>query len=309
MIRYYYKTVRSKGLQILDEYKSGCWVYAEQPSEAELDALAEELSLDRGILTDIHDEDEMPRVERQKDATYMFTRFPYTTADHQLATTPVLLVLKDNVLLTISQQRLARIDHFLNDKIEFYTTQRTKLMLQILDQIVDQYEVKLNSISRQIKSIRSRLRVEEIRNKDFVDFVLIEDILNEYLSALTPTNSILRRLLVGKHIKLHDEDEDIVEDLLLNNEQSVEACKSNLKTIVNIREAYSTIMSNNLNRVIRLLTVLTVIISVPTLISSIYGMNIDLPLKDTEGAFLLIMLTSLTISLFLLFLFRRSRWL
>lgn len=309
MIRYYFKTIRSKGLQVLDTYKAGAWVYVESPTEIELDNLSDEFSLDRGILVDAIDEDEMPRVERSEGVTYLFTRFPYTTKDHQLGTAPILIVLRDNLLMTVSSQRMARIDYFTSEKIEFFTTQRTKMMLQIMDQIVDHYEVKLNSISRQIKTIRSRLRVEEINNSDFVDFVLIEDILNEYLSALTPTNTILRRLLTGKHIKLFAEDEDMVEDLLLNNEQSVEACRSNLKTIVNIREAYSTIMTNNLNRVIRLLTVLTVILSVPTLISSIYGMNVELPIQDQDIAFALIMLVSFVVSLTLLLIFRKRRWL
>ena len=309
MIRYYYKTVRSKGLQVLDNYKPGSWVYVEAPKEEEIAELAKAHDLDESVLMDALDEDEMPRIERGDGVTYMFTRFPYTTEGHQLSTVPVLVLVKDGLLMTISSQRLARIDKFLNEKVDFYTTQRTKLMLQIFDQIVDHYEVKLNSISRQIKTIRARLKVEEIRNKDFVDFVLIEDILNEYLSALTPTNSILRRLHIGKQIKLYAEDQDRIEDLLLNNEQSVEVCKSSLKTIVNIREAYSTIMTNNLNRVIRLLTVLTVIISVPTLISSIYGMNVDLPFKDSEGIFSIILMGSVLISLLLLLMFKRRNWL
>ena len=181
-------------------------------------------------------------------------------------------------------------------------------MLQIFDQIDDDYESKLNSISRQIKTIRSRLRVEQIRNKDFIDFVTIEDVLNDFLSALSPTNSILRRLLLGRHIKLAEDDKDLVEDLLLNNEQSIVGCKASLKTIVNIREAYSTIMANNLNQVIRLLTVLTLVISLPTLLASVYGMNVNLPLADSPFAFGLIMVLSIVFSMLLLAFFRYRKW-
>ncbi len=308
MIRYYYKTIRSKNLRILDEYKPGSWVYVETPTTAEIDQLAQDHNLDGAVLRDALDIDEMPRIERSKSATYLFTRFANPASEHN-PTIPILVVLTNGLLMTVSMQRIPRLDKFINDEIEFYTSQRVKLMLQIFDQIVDHYESRLNRISRQIKGIRARLKVEEITNSDFVNFVTVEDVLNEYLSALMPTNSILRRLLISRHLKLFADDQDMIEDLLLNNEQSVAVCKSNLKTIVNIREAYSTIMTNNLNRVIRLLTVLTVIISVPTLISSIYGMNISLPYAESAGVFKFIFIFSILVSLLLLLIFKRRKWL
>ena len=309
MITYYYKNIRSKSLEKLEKYKPGAWVYVEAPTRDELKQLVDTFELDPGHVRDVLDDDEMPRLEKEDDKTYLFTRFAFTGDHLQITTTPLLMVMSEHVFISIAARPIPRIERFANEKIKFNTTQRTKLLLQILDQTVDQYEVFLNTISRQIKSIRARLRVEEIRNKDFVDFVQIEDELNEFLSALTPTNSILRRLLLGKHIKLYEEDEDIVEDLLLNNEQTIEGCRSSLKSVVNIREAYSTIMANNLNQIIRVLTVLTVVISIPTLIASIYGMNVDLPFDRNPTAFAFIMLFSFLISLMLILYFKKQKWL
>lgn len=309
MITYYYKNIRSKSIEKLDKFKPGCWIYVEQPTRDEIKQLVDDHNLDPGHVRDVLDEDEMPRLEKDDNVTYLFTRFAYTGEHLQITTTPLLMIMSEHLFISIAARPIPRIEKFSDAKINFNTTQRTKLMLQIMDQIVDQYEVFLNTISRQIKTIRARLRVEEIRNKDFVDFVQIEDELNEFLSALTPTNSILRRLLIGKHMKLYDEDEDIVEDLLLNNEQTIEGCKSSLKTVVNIREAYSTIMSNNLNRIIRVLTVLTVLLSVPTLIGSFYGMNVALPYDDSPIAFGFIMFISFVISALLVLVFKKQRWL
>lgn len=308
MIRYYHKTPHSNGLEIFEEYKSGTWVYAEQPSEEEIDILADRFKLDHSLLEDALDEDEMPRMEKEGDYTYLYTRDTFTNDALQIGTTPVLFIFNTKVFITVSLAKLSRLDTFTTEKIEFDTTDSLKMLLLVLDQIVDQYEIKLNTISRQIKSIRSRLRVEEIRNKDFIDFVVIEDVLNEFLSALSPTNAILRRLLLGKFIRLHDNDKDVIQDLLLNNEQSIEGCKSSLKSIVNIREAYSTIMSNNLNRVMRLLTVLTVVISVPTLISSMYGMNVNLPFQNSDESFFVVVGVSIITATSLLFFFRRHKW-
>jgi magnesium transporter len=98
-----------------------------------------------------------------------------------------------------------------------------------------------------------------------------------------PTTAILRRLLLGRHIQLYAEDQDIVEDLLLNNEQSIENCQSNIKTVINIREAYSTIASNNLNRSMKWLTGATVMIALPNVFFGMYGMNVNLPNQTNSG--------------------------
>ena len=309
MINYFYKTKKGdQEVERLDAYKKGAWVHVEAPDEAEVLEIAKTFKLEEDILMDVLDENEMPRVERENKITYIFTRHAYTNDELQITTSPILFVLTDGLLITISRVRFVRIDRFTDGRIEFQTNRQIELMLEIFDQIDDEYETKLNSISRQIKGIRSRLRVEEIRNKDFVDFVTIEDVLNDFLSALSPTNSILRRLLLGRHLKLDAEDKDLVEDLLLNNEQSIIGAKASLKTIVNIREAYSTIMSNNLNRIIRLLTILTVVISIPTLAASVYGMNVALPLEDKAYAFSAIIGGSLLSSVIAVWLFKRSRW-
>lgn len=308
MIKYYYRSKNSSTKQ-LDKFKTGCWINVVDPSQDEIEELATSLSLDEGLFIDATDEDEMPRMAREDGVVYLFLRFAYTNDQLQIETAPILFILSEKFLITVSRQKFLRLEKFTNDTIDYTSLKPTRLMLQILDQVDDEYESKLSGISRQIKTIRSRLRIEDIKNKDFIDFVLIEDVLNDFMSALTPMNSILKRMLLGKNLKLVGDNEDIVEDLMLNNEQSIEACKSTLKTIVNIRESYSTIMTNNLNRVIRLLTVLTVIISVPTLIASLYGMNVALPFEGSAKAFAGIMVISLLISLLLLIYFKVRKWL
>lgn len=309
MIRYFHRTLKSKDTKELVKYRTGAWVYVEAPAVDEVDDLVNRFKLDKGHLQDALDEDEMPRLEHEGDLVYIFTRFAYTNNDLQITTSPLLIVVGKSLFLTVSTRPIPKLSKFIDGKIDFSTTQRTKLLLQVLGQSVNQYEAFLNSISRQIKTIRHRLRIEKINNNDFIDFVLIEDELNEFLAALTPTNAILQRLLLGKHIKLYAEDQDIVEDLLLNNQQTIEGCKSSLKSVVNIREAYSTIMSNNLNRIIRILTVFTVLISVPTLIASVYGMNVRLPFADSPLAFSGVIGFSLLVSSLMLWVFKSKNWL
>jgi magnesium transporter len=306
MIKYYYKSLRSQSVQELPEYKRGSWVYVEAPTEDELGELVEQFKLDPGLIADALDEDEMPRLEKEDEQSYIFVRYAYKNAEAELVTMPLLFVFSDDLVITISLVHLPVLDTFLSGRIDFATTQRAKLVLQILHQIVEQYDAFINSTSKQIKLIRSRLRGHEISNQDFIDFVLIEDELNEFLAALLPTNATLRRLLRGRYIPLFEEDQDIIEDLLLNNEQSIEACNSNIKSIVNIREAYSSISSNNLNRTMKLLTAATVLITLPNVVYGMYGMNINLPFQDQAWAYPLIVIVSVGVSV-LVFLVGRAR--
>lgn len=285
MIKHYYKSLRTQQIQELSEPKRGSWIYAEAPSHKELEQLAETYKLELGHLEDALDEEEMPRLEKEGDHSYIFIRFAYRTQDGVVATAPLLFVFAGEVLITISLVRPPFLDRFMAGRVEFATTQRAKLMLQALHLIVDQYDSFINTTSKQIKLIRSRLRGHEIRNQDFIDFVTIEDELNEFLSALQPTNATLRRLLLGRNVPLFDEDQDIIEDLLLNNEQSIEACSSNIKSIINIRAAYSSISSNNLNRTIKILTAATVLLAIPNVFFGMFGMNVGLPFQHASWAY------------------------
>lgn len=306
MIKYYYKSLRSQELKEFDASKRGAWVYVENPSHKEIAHLVKQFNLNEGHLVDALDEDEMPRLEREDDQIYIYVRAAYTTSSGEVDTMPLLFIFAADVIITVSLRKMGCLDMFLNNRVDFATTQRTKLVLQIMHQIVEQYDSYITLASKQIKSIRSRLRGHEISNQDFIDFVTIEDELNEFLSALLPTNATLRRLSLGRHIPLFEEDQDIVEDLLLNNEQSIEACRSNVKSIINIRQAYSSISSNNLNRTMKILTLVTVIIALPNTFFGMYGMNIHLPLQEFAGAYFLIITVTL-LAIFGIVAFLRNR--
>jgi magnesium transporter len=284
MIRYYYKNIRSKKVQELETYKPGSWVYAEAPTTEEVEFLISRFRLDPGHLEDALDPDEMPRLEKEAETNYIFIRYAYADDRGAFTTAPMLFVTGKEFLITITPGPLPHLQHFLSGRLEFNTTQRTRLVLTILDQIDDQYETFINRVGRQINAIRSRLKGHEINNQDFVDFVTIEDELNSFLSAMLPTTAVLRRLLLGRHIPLFEEDQDLVEDLLLNNEQSIESCRAHVRSITNIREAYATIASNNLNHTMKLLTAATVLITLPNVIFGMYGMNIPLPFQGEPWA-------------------------
>ncbi len=311
MIHYFYKNLRSKEVKELQEYQPGSWVCVQEPTRDEIDDLVRRFNLDPGHMEDALDAEEMPRLEKEGDISYIFVRYAFTNEEVEITTAPLLFVVGPNLLITVTPHKIPRLQRFMNGKIDFATTQRTKLVLQIMTQIAEQYELFINNVGKQIKLMRVQLKQHDINNDDFVNFVMIEDELNEFLSALQPTTAILRRLLLGRHIPLFEEDQDLVEDLLLNNEQSIEGCRSNVKTVASIRDSYSTIASNNLNRSMKWLTAATVAIALPNLFFGMYGMNIDLPfqhIEDLESSIpYLIVISTTIISTILLLVIARKR--
>lgn len=308
MIHYYYKSLRTQNVEEVGGFRKGVWIHAENPSHDELVLLAEEYKLDMGLLSDALDEDEMPRLESDNGLTYIYVRAPRARKHGSFDTFPLLFIFAENCLITVSAQKFEGLEYITQpSSLHIATTQRTKLFLQIMQSLVAQYDQYIRQTSKQIKAIRARLRGHEIDNKDFIDFVTIEDELNEFLSALLPNNATLRRLSIGKQIPLYEEDKDIVDDLLLSAEQSIEASRSNIKSIVNIRQAYTAISSNNLNRTIKILTIVTVIISLPNTIFGMYGMNVKLPGQDFLWAYPLIISSVLLILLLMIAWLRKRK--
>lgn len=285
MLKYYYKTIRSSELEEKEKFQKGTWIYVENPSQNEITTLIKTHGLDEGLVADALDEDEMPRLEKDGKFVYVYVRAAIALPEGAFDTLPLLIVYGPDCVITISLRKLPHFAPFFNGRLEFTTTQRTRLMLQVLNQVAEQYDKYITTTSKQIKTIRNRLRGHEIHNKDFIDFVTIEDEINEFLSALLPASATLRRMTLGRSIVLREEDRDIIEDLELSITQSIETCRSNTKSIINIRQAYSSISSNNLNRSIKILTILTVMITLPNILFSMYGMNIELPFAHLPWAF------------------------
>lgn len=298
MIKYLYRNLETPKMTEASKIKRGVWVYAENPSTAEIHTLAKKLHLEIGHIEDALDEDEMPRLEREGNQSYLYVRYPFKTSEGDMDTAPLLFVITDNNVLTVSRRSIKLFDKHQSGKNAAVTTQRTKLLLILLADISQAYDNSIRTTTRRIKQIRTRLRNQKITNQDLIDFVTLEDELNEFLASLLPNNAALRRLLAGRYIPLFEEDQDLVEDLLLINDQSIEAIRASLRSIDNIRNAHTAISSNNLNKTITFLTLATIMVALPNVFFGMYGMNISLPFQHNHWAF--IALIALNISLIIL---------
>jgi magnesium transporter len=139
--------------------------------------------------------------------------------------------------------------------------------------------------------------------------VEMEKSLIYFSDSIAPNNNVLEKILSGRIIKMYKNDEDILEDIIVDNRQTIQMTQVSIKNIRNMREAYTSILSNRLNKTVKLLTSITIILTIPTIISSIYGMNVELPLQALPGVFNIILIFILLVSLVLLLSFYKKGWL
>ena len=177
MINYFYKSVRDARVKKIDKFKTGSWIYAEDPDKKELERLAKEFSLELGHLTDSIDPFEVPRLEIEKGTVYIFTRIPFSEENkiEKMSTIPLLVVLADNFIMTVCQKPLYFIDKFFEEKSDFSTTQKTKLFLLLFSQINSSYNKNLTRIIRQVRTLG--IQLENIKNRDIVQFIIFEAVI------------------------------------------------------------------------------------------------------------------------------------
>ena len=306
MIQIYSKSAKEKKVNILENPLPNVWINVENPTEEEMIKLTEEYQLDTSIIRDATDIHEVPRIEVEDKIVYIFTRFVYTDKE-QYKTTPLLVIYRKNFIITITTTPFPRLHLFLEGKVSFNTKRRRALLLKILGQVNVTYTNYLNNLNKKLYSLT--FHVEKISNKDIVQFISYENVLYELNSALVRIHTNFTTLHAGKIINFEEDEKDYVEDLMLESIQLIQITKENLRTIVNIREAYSTIITNNLNQVIKLFTSLTVILTLPTIIASLYGMNVNLPFANSPFAFAGIVIVIAAIMIAILFVFSRKNWL
>lgn len=304
MISYLRSTHYRPAIKQLDTLKSGSWVRSERPNDEEQAALTQ-LGIDYDLLVDALDPHEVPRVEHDDGWTYFITRLPDTDDDFNDFTTPIFFALGQQYIVTVSRDSLGRLWQPFIDNTQVSTAQRTKIFMLMLEAITRQYQTRVASINRQMRATTSDVRT--LTSKDIITLTEYERKLNDYLDALQPTNSAVEKLLAGKLLPLYEDDRDLVEDVSIEFEQLIARCKSLLRTITNVRDSYRAVMDTRLNETIRLLTVITLAFTAPTMIAGLYGMNVEIPGGSLPYMFWIVVVFSLVISSALGYYFLRKK--
>ena len=277
----YFKNLEDGKLRQVKDFVPGCWISVVDPSSYDIVLLSEKLSLDVEELESGLDQNEIPRVDVYDGFTYIFTNA--VLPDNTIIT--FLIVLGEQFILTLSKKSPSFLDKIADGRISFVTSEKTKCLVRILNAVNSDFE---KSTISTVKVIRSKkTRTNELKEKDLNILLEHEEFLNDLSSSYNQMKLMYERL--RKRVVFPEAEAEEINDLILEAEEGVNLCLSYLKTISNIRNYTHILLSNKLNRVITILTVFTILISIPAAVSGFYGMNIRLPLQESPDAFLYVL--------------------
>lgn len=306
MLEIYFKAARANEFQRVEDFQPGSWIYAKEATLEDLTKIAEITGIDINDLRDSLDKFELPRIEQIDGNLLFFVRHP-GNAETGLYTETLAMILTNNFVIAISPHRSEIIENFIATNTSLGTAQKAKLVLSLLLKITQEYT---NSIKRVRASI---LGAEEppsvVDSNSIIVLTKNEEILNQYLTSLVPMRNLLETIATGRYMNFYEADLDLLEDIMIAMHQSEDVCNVNIKSIRSLRDSYHIIFTNDVNRTIKFLTAVTIIVTIPTIIASIYGMNITLPFQDKPHAFLLVMGITFFASIIAVALFRRKSWL
>ena len=309
MLKAYFKTAQSKRLRKIKKIREGSWININHAEHDDLEAITKLTDLSLLDLQDTLDLQELPRIERHNKSIILFIRTPIAkNSGHQfIHTVPLAIIINSKYFITISAEKNSIIKEIQKNSLSIATTQRGKMLVYVLLRVSKSFTNRVKEISYEVLS--KKKHIENIKNSDISELIKHEDVLNQYISALIPMRTLFENLMSSSYLKFYREDQDLFDDMLNSVRQSVDICQVNLKSIKSLRESYQIVFTNRLNKVIQFLTAFTIVMTIPTIIASLYGMNVDLPLASSEFAFFYVLFfSSFGIAAFLFF-FYKKKWL
>lgn len=298
------------GLESLASPVAGCWLRVTDPTPDEI-ARLEALGIPLDFITYPLDIDERPRSEREESKILILLRIPYfqgESFDVPYITIPLGIILTDQYLVTVCKRNNDIIQEFSSGRVrDFATTKHSRFVLRLLLSTATKYLSYLREISRVVEALEDKLQLS-IRNQQVLDLLKYEKSLTYFTTALRANELMLERLQRSQLFKSYPEDEDLLEDVITENQQAIEMTNIQSNILSGMMDAFASIISNNLNQVIKLLTSITLVLSFPAMVVGFYGMNVALPFDDHPLAFGVVIAMALSLSLIVALVLKKLDW-
>ena len=291
MIKIYNTDILTDKFEEINEYREGSWINMISPSEDEIRTVCSNLNIQEDFIRYSLDSEEKARIDYEEDDdTVLFIMdipIKETEGNHEIYTTMPfgMIVVRDDFIITVSLKELDIIKEFETGKVKgFATYMKSRFILQVMYKNSSSYLTYLKLINRETEFAENRLKTS-MKNRELLKLLDLEKSLVYFITSLRANEAVMERTIKIKNIKLYEDDEDILEDAIIENKQAIEMSKIYKDILDSTMDAYSSIISNNLNEVMKLLTSITIIISIPTLIASLWGMNVEVPFEIEKYGF------------------------
>lgn len=302
-MRKIYKTIdKENKLNIIDKYLKNTWIDLVNPSEEEIKEVVEETGVDEDLIRKMLDEEELPRIEQEDNATLIVIDTPYLADTHyknRYKTYPLgIIICKNSYFITVSLKKINLLDDFRKNKVkDFYTSKKTRFLIQILLKTASSYLKVLNSVNIDMEA-KEKILSKSTQNKHLIDLLNIEKTLVYFITSLKANDLVLEKLEKGNILDMYEEDLELLEDTRIENRQAIETSNIYREILSSVTDTYATIVSNNLNIAMKFLAGITIVFSIPTMIASFLGMNVPLGfIGDMDISFVLIIILSFIIAI------------
>ncbi len=286
-------------LERIDNIESGCWINIVQPSEQELLFISKKTDISLDLLNAALDEEETSRIDVELSNILIIVDVPFTSIEENsltYGTYPLGIISNDNYIVTISIKKNKVISDFIDGKIKnFYTNKRPRFTLQILNKITTYFLLYLRQIDKKSQLIHNKIH-KSMKNKELIQLLSLEKSLVYFSTSLKSNEMTLEKLLKYDFIQKYEEDKHLLEDVIIDNKQAIEMAHIYSSVLSSLLEFFAALISNNLNMVMKFLASMTIVISVPSIIFTMWGSNVPLPFANNPFGFLILLLIALLLS-------------
>ena len=303
-----YKTTE-QGLEQLESIANGAWVKAIDPTPEEVQQLVN-WGIDAEYINYSLDLDEMPRIERDDDYTFILIRIPHRQPDSDIPyiTIPLGIMIKGNMIVTICREDKEMFKVLANGKYRLLKTgKRYRFALYIFLETATRYLTHLREINRITEGLEDQLQ-KSTRNSEVLELLKYQKSLTYFATALRSNEVMMERVQRTQIFNYYEDDQDLLEDVLTENQQAIQMTNINTEILSSMMDAFASIISNNLNGVMKALAAITIIINVPAVVAAFYGMNVKLPGEGHPLAFLTVFAISLGLTALATFIFYKRDW-
>lgn len=308
----YFKNIDAQTVEV-DKPENGVWVNLVPPlKDEEFEELSETLDIPIEFLRDSLDIDERPRYELEDNVKFIVIKTPtennsFNDSDAYYITIPICIILTHNHIVTVNSFDNGAIKKFLNSFQNRSEDKRNMMVLKVFEKVVQTFLDYLKEINQRRNQYEQSL-YDSNSNVDLLKLMRIQKSLVYFVTALRSNEMLMMKLERTNFLQLNDDEREFLQDLIVDTSQALEMANIYTNILSSTMDAFASIISNNLNNVMKRLTSITIILSLPILVTSIYGMNVRIPGQDGAHAFYIPVIISLVVSIVISGYFMKKKW-
>lgn len=293
-----FKSLTDDELIQIQNIEKGAWINLVNPNEEEIEFVTANTGIFSEFIRYPLDEEERPHIESEDGQILVLINVPLVLQkDIIYDTIPLGIIVTDDFIVTICLEEVDILKELYSRKTKgFATFKKTRFVFQLLYKNASLYLKFLRGIDRKSNEIELELH-KSMRNKELISLMNLEKSLVYFSTSLRSNEIVLEKLMRGKLIKMYEEDEDLLEDVIIENKQAIEMANIYSNILSGTMDAFASIISNNLNIVMKFLAAVTIVLALPTMVASFFGMNVSLPFENSPHGFVIVITISILLSL------------